>query len=214
MLNNNVDMVERKEATLIPLPEYLASGVHIGTQQKTGDMKRFIYQVRPDGLYLLDIRLIDERISTTARFLANYEPSSILAVSTRQYGHHPVRMFSKVTGTTAIVGRFIPGVLTNPEYENFCEPAVLLVTDPMSDEQAMKEGISVGIPIVALCDTNNSSSNLDLVIPTNNKGRKALATIYFLLARELLRERHRREYGEGDKEFIFEYDIEDFEAEI
>ncbi|HUV79294.1 MAG TPA: 30S ribosomal protein S2 [Candidatus Bathyarchaeia archaeon] len=203
---------KEKEETLIPGTEYLASGVHIGTQQKTGDMKKFIYQARPDGLYLLDIKMMDERLRIAARFLANYNPASILVVSAREYGHHPVSMFAKVTGAKAIVERFIPGTLTNPGTAYFIEPSILVVADPMTDEQALKEGVSTGIPIVALCDANNSTSNIDLVIPTNNKGRKALATVYWLLAREQLRERHRKE-GNGD-EFIFEYTANDFEAEI
>jgi small subunit ribosomal protein S2 len=202
---------KENEETLIPSTDYLASGVHIGTQQKTGDMKRFIYQARPDGLYLLDIKMMDRRLRIAARFLANYEPSSILVVSAREYGHHPVSMFAKVTGAQAIVGRFIPGTLTNPDSAYFIEPSILVVTDPMTDEQALKEGMNAGIPIVALCDTNNSSTNIDLIIPTNNKGRKALAAVYWLLAREMLRERYRKE---GKEEFRFDYKEEDFEAEI
>ncbi|NMX22054.1 30S ribosomal protein S2 [ANME-1 cluster archaeon GoMg4] len=207
-------MAEEKEneETLIPGTDYLASGVHIGTQQKTGDMKKFIYQARPDGLYLLDIKMMDERLRIAARFLANYDPASILVVSAREYGHYPVSMFAEVTGAKAIVERFIPGTLTNPGSAYFIEPSILVVTDPMTDEQALTEAVSAGIPIVALCDANNSTSNIDLVIPTNNKGRKALATIYWLLAREMLRERHRKE-GDGG-EFSFEYTAEDFEAEI
>ena len=204
---------EEIEETLIPGPDYLASGVHIGTQQKTGDMLRFIYQVRPDGLYLLDIGIMDRRLRIAARFLANYEPSSILVVSAREYGHQPASMFARVTGAMAIVGRFIPGTLTNPESEYFVEPSILILTDPMTDAQALKEGVRTGLPIVALCDTNNSTSNVDFVIPTNNHGRKALATVYWLLAREFLRERHRRE-GKSDEDFKFEYRVEDFEAEV
>lgn len=201
-----------REETLIPGTDYLASGVHIGTQQKTGDMKKFIYQARPDGLYLLDIKQMDERLRTAAKFLANYDPSSILLVSAREYGYHPVSKFAEVTGAKAIVERFIPGSLTNPATAYFIEPSMLVVTDPMTDEQALKEGVSIGIPIVALCDSNNSTSNIDLVIPTNNKGRKALATVYWLLAREMLRARHRKE-GNGEK-FVFEYTADDFEAKI
>lgn len=201
-----------KEETLIPSTDYLASGIHIGTQQKTGDMKRFIYQARPDGLYLLDIRQMDERLRRAAKFLANYDPKTILVVAAREYGHQPVRMFAEVTGASANVERFIPGTLTNPDSAHFVEPAVLVVTDPMTDEQALKEAVSIGIPIVALCDANNSTSNIDLIIPTNNKGRKALATVYWLLAREMLRERYRRE-GKED-EFTFTFTAEDFEATL
>ena len=201
-----------EKTVLLPSETYFLNGVHIGTQQKTGDMKRFIYQTRPDGLYLLDVEKIDARLLIAARFLANYEPSSVLVVSAREYGHHPVSRFAEATGAASIVERFIPGTLTNPGSEYFREPAILVVTDPMTDAQALLEGVSTGIPILALCDTNNSTANVDFVIPTNNHGRKALATVYWLLAREVLRERHRRE-GE-EEEFVFGYSVEDFEAEI
>jgi small subunit ribosomal protein S2 len=176
-------------------------------------MKRFIYQTRPDGLYLLDVETMDERLRIAARFLAGYEPSSILVVSAREYGHYPVTMFAEVTDANAIVGRFIPGTLTNQGCEYFVEPSILLLTDPLTDAQALQEGVSTGIPIVALCDTNNSTSNVDLVIPTNNHGRKALTTIYWLLAKELLRERHSKE-GKDEADFTFDYVVDDFEAEL
>lgn len=190
---------------LISPDEYLAAGVHIGTQVKTGDMKKFIYKVRPDGLYVLDIRQLDERLKIAGKFLARYEPSKILVVSARQYGQKPAKMFSKVVGADCIVGRFVPGTLTNPMLREYREPDVVLVTDPAIDTQAVKEATDVGIPVVALCDSNNMAANVDLVIPTNNKGRKALALVYWLLAKEVLKNRGVTE---------FPYSVEDFEAEL
>jgi len=190
---------------LVAPDEYLAAGVHIGTQVKTGDMTRFIYKVRPDGLYVLDIRLLDERLKIAGKFLAMFEPSNVLVVSARQYGQKPARMFSKATGADYVVGRFIPGTLTNPVLRDYREPDVVLVTDPAIDAQAVQEATDVGIPVVALCDSNNSVANVDLVIPTNNKGRKALALVYWLLAKEVLKNR-------GFTEFT--YTVEDFEADL
>jgi small subunit ribosomal protein S2 len=102
------------------------------------------------------------------------------------------------------VGRFIPGTLTNPQYRNFTEPDVVIVTDPIGDAQAVKEAVDVGIPVIGMCDTNNMTMNIDLIIPTNNKGRKALALIYFLLAREILKLRNQK----------LDYTVSDFEVEI
>jgi small subunit ribosomal protein S2 len=176
------------EELLTTLDDYLAAGIHIGTQQKNADMRPYIYRVRADGLYVLDVKKADERIRAAAKFLANFPPEKILVVSRRQYGQKPVEDFAKLVGAIAIVGRFIPGTLTNPNLDNFIEPEVLVVTDPRGDEQALREASKIGIPVVALCDTDNSSSGVDLVIPTNNKGKKALTIIYWLLARETLRE--------------------------
>ena len=174
---------------LIPLDKYLAAGLHIGTQQKTKDMERYIYRVRADGLYVLDVRKTNDRIFAAAKFLSSFDPDDILVVSTRQYGQAPVKKFGKVIGAKTIPGRFIPGTLTNPTYAKFIEPKVLVVTDPRSDSQAIIEAKQIGIPVVALCDTENLLGNVDIVLPVNNKGRKAIALVYWLLAREILRHR-------------------------
>ena len=174
---------------LIPLDKYLAAGLHIGTQQKTKDMENYIYRVRSDGLHVLDVRKSNDKIIVAAKFLSKYEPDDILVVSTRQYGQAPVKKFGEITGCKTIPGRFIPGTLTNPTYHKFIEPKVIVVTDPRSDAQAILESKQNGIPVVGLCDTENLLSNVDIVVPVNNKGRKAIALVYWLLARQLLRER-------------------------
>jgi small subunit ribosomal protein S2 len=171
---------------LIPLDQYLASGNHIGTQQRP-KIWRGTYTVFEGRLYVLDNKTTDLRIALIAKFLASYDPRRFLVVSTRVYGHKPVRMFSHYTGCKAVAGRFIPGMLTNPNSKTFSEPELLIITDPRADFQALREGAAIGIPIVALCDSENLLSNVDLAIPTNNKGRKALSLIYYLLAREMLR---------------------------
>ncbi len=181
------DVLSDEEADLlIPVEEYLAAGVHIGTQQKTQDMERFIHRVRTDGLYVLDIAKTDERIRLAADFLSGYDPEQILVTSSRQYGRYPAERFAEAVGARARTGRFIPGTLTNPQYSGYIEPDVVVVTDPIGDAQSVKEAITVGIPVIAMCDSNNQTSNVDLVIPTNNKGRKALSVVYWLLANETL----------------------------
>ncbi|MFC3476827.1 30S ribosomal protein S2 [Halobacterium litoreum] len=181
------DVMSDEEADLlIPVEDYLGAGVHIGTQQKTNDMERFIHRVRTDGLYVLDVSKTDDRIRTAADFLANYDPEQILVTSSRQYGRFPAEKFAEAVGARARTGRFIPGTLTNPQYDGYIEPDVLVVTDPIGDSQAVKEAITVGIPVIAMCDSNNQTSNVDLVVPTNNKGRRALSVVYWLLANETL----------------------------
>ncbi len=194
---------------LIQLDRYLAAGIHIGTQVKTQSMLPFIYRVRADGLYVLDVRKTDERIRVAARFLARFEPSKVLVVATRTYGQKPVRKFAEVTRTRAVTGRFIPGTLTNPSLPSYVEADVIVVTDPRTDAQALIEAEKAGIPAVALCDTDNSVSKVDLCIPTNNKGRRALSLIYWLLARQVLRER-----GELPEDEDLPIPVEEFEAKI
>lgn len=185
MTGNELE-IELKEP-LVSVEEYLAAGVHIGTQQKSKDMMKFIYRVRGDGLYILDIQATDDRIKTAAKFLSQYDPAKILVVTSRQYGQYPAKMFADAIGGMSVIGRFIPGMLTNQRLNKYIEPEVVVVTDPISDAQAVNEAVQTGIPVVALCDTNNMTKYVDLVIPTNNKGRKALSLIYYLLTKEMLR---------------------------
>jgi len=201
--------VPGEEELLLPRDTLLSAGIHIGTRMKTKDMDPFIYRVRPDGLFVLDVKKTDERIRTTAKFLARFESSKIAAVAARLYGRDPVSKFCEVTGATPIIGRFIPGLLSNPLYPNRIEPSVVIVSDPKADMQAVREASSIGIPVIALCSTDNDFADVDLVMPTNNKGRRALAVIYWLLARQILRER-----GEIPPDGDISVSIDDFEVKL
>ena len=198
-----------EETLLLPRDTLLSAGIHIGTRMKTLDMEPFIYRVRPDGLFVLDVKKTDDRIRVTGKFLSRYEPARVAVAATRLYAHEPVKMFCKLTGATPLIGRFIPGQLSNPQYSSRIDPEVILVCDPRADAQAVKEASRVGIPIVALCSTDNEFTGVDLVIPTNNKGRRALAVVFWLLARQVLRER-----GELGPDKDPPVTIEDFEAKV
>ena len=197
------------EEFLLPRDTLLSAGVHIGTRMKTRDMEPFIYRVRPDGLFVLDVKKTDERIRAASKFLARFENSKVAIAATRLYAHEPVNKYCELTGAIPIVGRFIPGLLTNPQYLNRVDPEIIVVCDPRADSQAIKEAQKMGIPIVALCSTDNEFSGVDFVIPTNNKGRRALAVVFWLMARQVLRER-----GELAVDKDLQVSIEDFEAKI
>ncbi len=174
--------------------QFLAAGVHIGMKQQTANMKRFIYKTRPDGLAVLNVALIEERIKTAAKFLSHYK--NVMVVSRKGVAHKPAVKFAEVVGGKASIGRFLPGTITNPSFRNYYEPDVIIVADPLIDKQAVKEASDLRIPIVALCDTFNETTNVDFVIPCNNKGRKAVAVILWFLAREILKERKKIEKDE------------------
>lgn len=176
---------------LIPHETYEEYAVHIGTQQKSSDMKPFIAEEREvgTGLHLIDLNRTDERMRTVAEFLNKYDPSRILVVSARQYGQRPARMFARAIGAKHIVGRFIPGTLTNPLLRTYIEPEVIFVTDPQADQQSLSEAVSSGLPVVGICDANNNLRNVDLCLPANNKGRRSLALVFWLLSREVLKVR-------------------------
>ena len=183
---------DEENALLIPLEDYLKAGVHIGTSSGMASMKEFIYRTRADGLYVLDVRKTDDRIRIAAKFIARHNPEDVVVASVRTYGMYPILQFAQLTNTKAVTGRFVPGTFTNPSLrgENqFHEPKLLIITDPNTDRQALKEANVVGIPVISLADTDNTTQGIDFVIPCNNKGRNSLAIVFWLLTKEVLREK-------------------------
>jgi small subunit ribosomal protein S2 len=196
-----------KEELLVPNETYLKAGIHIGTKFKTKYMADFIYKTRPDGLSVLNIQKINERIQIMANFLSLYNPEDILVVSRRENGWLPVKMFGKITGAKIVAERYPPGILTNPQLKDYIEPKILVVTDSWPDRNAVNDALKIGIPVIALCDTNNQANNIDLCVPCNNKGKKSLGLLFYILTKEFLKAKGKF----NEKEF--KYTLDDFTPE-
>jgi len=188
---------------LIPREEYLASGIHIGMKQRTAQMKEFIYKIRPDGLAVLNLSKVDQRIRTAAKFLSRL--SRILVVSRKPVAVDAMKKFGEVINAVVVTGRFMPGTLTNPRYKKYLEADAMVLVDPLVDYQALKEAVKARVPLVVVCDTFNETRDIDFIIPANNKGKKSVAVLFWLLAREILKER-----GTIKSDEEFTYKIEDF----
>ena len=194
-----------EEKFLVPLDEYLKAGLHIGTKFRSKDISPFIFKVRNDGLSVLNIQEIDKRIAIAAKFLSNYDPKDILVICRRESGWQAVNLMHKLTGIRVFAGRYPPGILTNVSLEDFTEAKLILVVDPWPDKNAVRDGFRMGIPIIALSDTNNDAKEVDLMMPCNNKGKKSLALVFYVLTREYMK---RRKMINDDSEF--KYTIDDF----
>jgi small subunit ribosomal protein S2 len=140
--------------------------------------------------------------------LSNYAPEDILVVSRRENGWKPVRMFAKLTGAKFFAGRYSPGVMTNPQLKDFVEAKIMFVTDAWPDKNAINDAQKIGIPVIALCDTNNQSNGIDLVVPCNNKGKKSLGLVYYLLTKEFMKQK-----GLIKKGADFKHTVDDFTEE-
>ncbi|MBS3149766.1 30S ribosomal protein S2 [Candidatus Woesearchaeota archaeon] len=180
-------MANEQQKLLVPLDDYLKVGIHIGTKFRTRFMMPFIYKVRPDGLAVLNVQEIDNRIRVAANFLSQFDPHDIIIVCRRENGWRSLELFSKLTGIRSYAGRYTPGVLTNHNLKTFTEVKLVLVVDPWPDKNMVFDAAKLGIPVIAFCDTNNDARHVDLVLPCNNKGKKSLGLIFWILAREFIK---------------------------
>lgn len=198
------------EKTGMPVKQevFLEAGVHIGTKIRTNDMKPYIFKRRDDGLYILDLRRSSERLMDAARLIARYRPEEVWVVASRVYSGNPASKFAELTGVNIVKGRFVPGTMTNVNNASFMEPKILLVCDPKGEHEALVESAKNGVPVIGLCDTDNETKFIDLVIPINNKGKRSLALIFYILSREMMMAQGRiKSYDE------FTHDISFFEQQ-
>lgn len=192
---------------------YLSCGIHIGTKLLSGDARRFIYRQTNYGLYVIDLTQTDERIKIAAKFLSKYvEEGSdrVIVASVRRYGKEPVLKFCEALGCKAIIERFIPGSLTNPIIDTYQKDvACVVIVDPHADKVILREAQLARIPVVSLFDTDDILAGIDLAIPANNRGKKALGLAFWLLARQIL-----IELGKISSEDEFPYTLEEFTSKI
>jgi small subunit ribosomal protein S2 len=187
----------------------LSTGIRVGTTVKTTFMQPFITKASPEGLYMIDLDKTLSRINTAAKFVNRMDFDKILVCSGREYASTPIERFCEITGAKKMLGRFMPGTLTNPSLPYYTEPKLVIISDPQVDSQAIIEATNAGIPVIGVSNTDNVTSKIDLVIPANNRGRKSLATVFWLLAREILIQK-----GQLSESDPMKYEIDDFETKI
>jgi small subunit ribosomal protein S2 len=212
MMSEDGDDAGSEEKMVVPMlseKALLATGIRIGTQVRTKSMEQFTTRPRPDGLHLLDYSKTLHRIDVAGKFISFVGPQNVVVYTSRDYGKVPVEKFCEVTKAIPVVGRFMPGTLTNPLFPGHLDVDLIVVADPASDTQAIVEAANMGTPVIAICDTDNITDDIDLVIPGNNRGRRSLATIFWLLTRSVLTH---SSLITGDQ--LLKYTIDDFETKI
>jgi small subunit ribosomal protein SAe len=175
----------------------LIGGCHLGGKKVTKQMSKYVYNSKLNGVQLFDVSKQYEKIVVAARMIAAIpDPSSIIVVSGRVSGQRAVYKFGKFTGAQSVGGRWTPGMLTNQNTKKYVEPRLLILTDPRTDYNALLESSYMNIPIISLCNTDNNLEYVDCAIPVNNRSKKSLAMIYWLLTREVLRLKGQNDFNE------------------
>jgi small subunit ribosomal protein S2 len=164
-----------EEELLANQNDYLEAGIHIATKSKSPGMKKFIYKVREDGLYLLDLKTIDDKDQGRGKDDRRLRAGKDRGDGIKDIRHSAAQKFAELIGAKFIKGRVTPGIFTNPHREDFMEPKLIIISDSRNEKQAIKEASGINMPIIALSDTDNSTKFIDLVIPVNNRGRRSLA---------------------------------------
>ncbi len=180
---------EKKKGTeLLPLDEYVKSGIYIGTKVITPTMRKYVYRRRNDGLAVLNTNIIDEKIKENSEILAKYKPEDVIVVCKREAGWNAVKLFSKLTGIRAFTKKYPAGIITNINLPDFFETELTLIVDPWVDKNALNDSKKINKEVMAICDTNNNTNKVDFIIPGNNKSNKSIGLIMYLLTKKYIEE--------------------------
>lgn len=176
------------ETILTPLEDYIKTAAYLGTKVITPTMRKYIYRRRLDGLAILNTNVVDKKLKEAIDFICQYKPEEFTIICKRNAGWRAVKMFSELTGVRVFTKKYPAGIITNTTLPNFFEMKMMMICDPWMDRNALHDSIKVNVPVVGICDTNNNTNNIDVVIIANNKSNKSIGLVFWLLAREYMKQ--------------------------
>jgi small subunit ribosomal protein S2 len=179
---------EGKDQTILtPLEDYIKTASYLGTKVITPTMRKYVYRRRLDGLAILNTLLVDKKLSEAIQFVNRFKPEEWTLICKREAGWRAAKIFSELTGVRLFTKKYPAGILTNTVLDNFIETKMIFICDPWLDKNSLNDAIKVKIPVVAICDTNNHTADIDVVIIGNNKSNKSLGLFFWLIAREYMK---------------------------
>lgn len=186
-VGSSEDVDKNDQTILTPLEDYIKTASYLGTKVITPTMRKYVYRRRLDGLAILNTLLVDKKLSDGIDFIKKFKPDEWILVCKREAGWRAVKMFSELTGVKIFTKKYPSGILTNTHLDNFIETKMILICDPWLDKNALSDAKKVQVPVVGICDTNNHTANIDLVMIGNNKSNKSLGLFFWLISREYMK---------------------------
>jgi small subunit ribosomal protein S2 len=186
-LNEGVNKEKSDQTILTSLEDYIKTASYLGTKVITPGMRKYVYRRRLDGLAILNTLLVDKKLADGIDFVKRYKPNEWIIVCKREAGWRSVKMFSELTGVKVFTKKYPSGILTNPILDNFIETKMVMICDPWLDKNALADARNIRVPVIGICDTNNHTSNVDVVMIGNNKSNKSLGLFFWLMAREYMK---------------------------
>jgi len=150
-------------------------------------MRKYVYRRRLDGLAILNTLLVDKKLSEGIEFVKRFKPDEWTLVCKREAGWRAAKMFAELTGVRTFMKKYPAGVLTNTTLDNFIETKMIFICDPWLDKNALSDAKKVRVPVAGICDTNNHTADIDVVMIGNNKSNKSLGLFFWLLSREYMK---------------------------
>ncbi len=199
-----IKQAKSDKETLIPLEDYIKCAVHLGTKVITPHMKKYVYKRRADGLAVINTALIDEKLREAIDFMSKYDQEKIYLACKREAGWEAAKKFGETTGIQVFTKKYPPGITTNLILEDFFEKELTIICDPWIDKNALNDTIKLKKPVLSLCDTNNFIQHITEIIPCNNKSKKSVGCILYILARGYCKA----------KKIPFSAELEDFTGEL
>lgn len=93
--------------------------------------------------------------------------------------------------------KFLGGIEDMPRI-----PDVMYVVDPHKEQIAVKEAKKLGIPVVAMVDTNTDPDDIDVIIPANDDAIRAVKLITAKLADAIIEGRQGEDAVAVEAEFV------------
>ena len=169
---------------VVSMKQLLEAGVHFGHQTRRWNPKMapYIFTER-NGIYIIDLQKTVVKLEEAYNFVRDLsvEGKSVLFVGTKKQAMDSVKEEAERAGAYYVNARWLGGIKDMEQI-----PGCLFIVDPRKEKIAVAEAKKLGIPVVAIVDTNCDPDDVDYVIPGNDDAIRAVKLICGAMANAII----------------------------